>query len=104
MIASLDQYQQLAARTIGSDQSLAVWGLGVAGEAGEVAELIKKVVGHGHPLDRNTLVTEIGDVLWYVSAIATTLGVSLSDVAAANIRKLQQRYPDGFSTERSINR
>ena len=83
---------------------LAINALGIAGEAGEVADLVKKHVGHGHPLDRNKLAKELGDVLWYVAALAHDIGLDLSTVAALNVVKLRRRYPDGFSTERSINR
>lgn len=81
-----------------------VMGLGIAGEAGEVADLIKKHVGHGHDLDRNKLVKELGDVLWYIAAIATLNGLSLADVAITNVAKLRLRYPEGFSEEASRNR
>ena len=103
-----DTYQVEVRRTAGRWESfseqLAVLGLGIAGEAGEVADIIKKVVGHRHILDRDTLAGELGDVLWYVAAMCDHLGVSIESVAAANIEKLRKRYPDGFSTERSIAR
>ncbi len=83
---------------------LAVFGLGVAGEAGEVADLVKKFVGHGHALDKTKLVKELGDVLWYLSALCTLNGLTLADVAKTNVAKLQLRYPEGFSSEASINR
>ena len=76
---------------------LAVMGLGITGEAGEVADLIKKHLGHGHEFDRNLVVKELGDVLWYVAAIATLNGLTLSDVAMTNVAKLRLRYPEGFS-------
>lgn len=83
---------------------LATFGLGIAGEAGEVADLIKKHVGHGHTLDQQKLVKELGDVLWYISALCTLNGLSLADVARTNVAKLRLRYPDGFTEEASINR
>lgn len=83
---------------------LAVFGLGIAGEAGEVADLIKKHVGHGHSLDTVKLVKELGDVLWYVSSICTLNKISFAEVARVNVAKLQLRYPEGFTEERSINR
>ena len=88
-----------------SDQArLAIAGLGLAGEAGEVVDYLKKVVGHGHKLDRDKLVKELGDVLWYVAEICSAINADMSDVAQQNIDKLKARYPDGFSSERSINR
>lgn len=104
----LNEYQQLAARTLGGDrteeQQLSNAALGLTGEAGEVAEIIKKHLFHATPLDQDALVKELGDCLWYVSAFATVLGLSLDDVAQRNIEKLRRRYPDGFDTERSRNR
>lgn len=100
------EYQMEARRTqiVGVPGGLAIHGLGLAGEAGEVIEMLKKHVGHGHELDRLKLQKELGDVLWYVSAIATECGIELDLVAQLNIEKLKKRYPDGFQKERSINR
>lgn len=104
----LNEYQELAARTLSSrklsDVNLAVLGLGIAGEAGEVADLIKKTVGHGHELNKAKLLEEVGDVLWYCAGLATLLEVDLSQVARDNIEKLRKRYPQGFDPERSRNR
>lgn len=105
----MDEYQESASRTLAHDRegptlTLAIMGLGVAGEAGEVADLIKKHVGHGHELDEQQLIKELGDVLWYVAAIASLVDVKLSRVAAGNIAKLKARYPDGFSHEASRER
>ena len=103
-----DEYQQLAARTLGRDrtheQQLANAALGLTGEAGEVAEVIKKHLFHATPLDQEALAKELGDCLWYIGAFATVLGLSLDDIAQRNIDKLRKRYPDGFDTERSRNR
>lgn len=78
--------------------------LGLAGEAGEVIDIIKKEVGHGHPQDPAKIAIELGDLMWYIANLADAYGLSLSDVATMNINKLKARYPDGFSTEASINR
>ena len=103
-----DEYQQLAARTLGRDrtheQQLANAALGLTGEAGEVAEMIKKHLFHATPLDQDALAKELGDCLWYIGAFATVLGLSLDDIAQRNIDKLRKRYPDGFDTKRSRNR
>jgi NTP pyrophosphatase (non-canonical NTP hydrolase) len=86
------------------DMALAVWSLGLGGESGEVQEHIKKHLGHGHELDVDAVATELGDVLWYVAALASALGLSLEDIANANLCKLIDRYGGGFSVEKSINR
>lgn len=105
---TLDDYQQLAARTLGRDrtheQQLANAALGLTGESGEVAEIIKKHLFHATPLNQDALVKELGDCLWYLGAFATVLGLSLDDIADKNIQKLRARYPEGFDPERSKNR
>lgn len=111
---TLNAYQRAAARTGGSDlqpgntlKGLSCAALGLTGEAGEVADIVKKVVHHRHPLDgatRLNLIKELGDVLWYVAHAASVLGVTLDQVAAVNVEKLSRRYPDGFSSERSLSR
>ena len=104
---TLDDYQRLAARTMGPrtpEQQLANVALGLAGEAGEVADTLKKHLFHARPLDREAVVKELGDCLWYVAAMATAIGASLDEVGATNIEKLRRRYPEGFSEERSLNR
>ena len=104
----LDEYQKLALRTAGhresKEQVLTYSALGLTGESGEVAEMIKKAVYHGHPLDREALCKELGDVLWYLSVMAKELGISLEEIAVKNIEKLRVRYPEGFSEKRSLNR
>jgi NTP pyrophosphatase (non-canonical NTP hydrolase) len=104
---TLDEYQGLAARTIGvrtpTDQ-LANMALGLAGEAGETADMLKKHLFHGKPLDADEVIKELGDVLWYVAGMATAIGASLDDVAQRNVDKLRTRYPDGFSAAASASR
>lgn len=105
---NFDEYQKLAARTLGKDrtyeQQIANAALGLTGEAGETAEIIKKHLFHDTPLDREAIIKELGDCLWYIGAFATVLDVSLDDIAQRNIEKLRKRYPDGFDPERSRNR
>lgn len=108
-----DDYQKQAARTLidapdatyTDDDLLLVWNaLGLAGEAGEVVDTIKKAVFHRHGLNRDELIKELGDVLWYVAALCTKLDVPLSAVMERNIEKLKARYPAGYSSDQSINR
>jgi NTP pyrophosphatase (non-canonical NTP hydrolase) len=107
MPLTLNDYQQLALRTAGNhgdfDRTLMYTALGLNGESGEVAEMIKKAFFHGHDLDRNKLKKELGDVLWYVAVMADALDMPLGEVAQHNIDKLARRYPEGFSQERSRN-
>ncbi len=105
------EYSRLAIRTASSptlateNAQLICAALGLTGEAGEVADHIKKFIYHGHDLDRGKLIKEAGDVLWYVNLLASALGISLEEVAAQNISKLEKRYPGGeFTAERSRNR
>ena len=101
----MNEYQELASRTRNPHkEELVNYALGIAGEAGEVADLVKKARFHGHAIDKETVAKELGDVLWYVSNLARLAGVDLEDVAAMNIEKLKKRYPEGFSTEASQNR
>lgn len=105
---ALDAYQRQCARTYpehgtgreAMDNAL----LGLAGEAGEVLDLFKKFWYQGHEPDDVKVVEELGDVLYYVAMAAAALGAPLSDVANANVVKLRERYPEGFSAERSVNR
>ncbi len=69
---------------------------GLAGEAGEVIELIKKARFHGKSYSTETMCKELGDILWYVNQMAYAHGLTLAEVAQANVEKLRARYPDGF--------
>jgi len=109
---TFDEYSIAALRTatraIGEEVSeredLMIFALGLCGEAGEVADLIKKEMGHGHKRDTSKLVKELGDVLWYLTVISDRLSASLDCVAAQNIAKLKARYPGGFNHADSSRR
>ena len=109
----LDEYQKSAMRTAGdlSDKydvdgngGLITSALGLAGEAGEFSDIVKKWWAHGHPLDVEKLDKEAGDVLWYLARYAAWRKKSLTQLAHQNIDKLRSRYPNGFETSRSMNR
>lgn len=102
---TLNEYQNLAQRTSNDQADKVLNGcMGMCGESGECIDILKKTINQGHTLDVDKLVEEIGDVLWYVAETASGLGVTLSEIAHANIAKLQNRYPDGFDPDKSINR
>ncbi|MBE5769723.1 MAG: nucleotide pyrophosphohydrolase [Clostridiales bacterium] len=86
---------------IPADQVLLNAVLGLCGESGEAADLLKKHLFQGHELDKQTMMKELGDVAWYLAEACEGLGVRLSDVMQMNLDKLHRRYPDGFSADRS---
>ena len=103
---NFNQYQFSAMRTKNPDADLVLnAALGLSGEAGEVADIIKKHYFQGHPFNKEKLIDECGDVLWYITLMADALGITLEDIAVHNIEKLEKRYPDKqFKTEHSLNR
>ncbi len=104
MDASLYQHAAMKFRrdlVTGEQAGLTNGALGLAGEAGEVADTIKKALFHDHPLNPSALLQEMGDCLWYLALLAQTLETDLSVVMALNIQKLSERYPAGFDAERS---
>ena len=105
---TINEYQKLAMTTLNRDLSerdvLLNGVMGLCGESGEAIDIVKKHLMHGHELDREHLIDELGDVAWYIAETAFALDVDLEEVLMRNIEKLKKRYPQGFDTERSINR
>ena len=105
---TIKEYQSLAMRTVNPDLSkkdmLINSVMGLCGESGEAIDIVKKWYAHGHELDIEHFKKELGDIAWYLAEAATAIGVELEDILEANIEKLKQRYPEGFDTEKSINR
>lgn len=104
---SANDYQRMASRTAG-EENREEWllnaALGLSGESGEVADIIKKYRFHGHELNLDELKKELGDCCWYIALFCTALKIDLQEVMEGNIEKLKKRYPDGFDKSRSINR
>lgn len=103
-IALANEYQKLALRTARPNADLIECALGLTGESGEFADLLKKSLCQGHEFDKTEAVKELGDILWYIATAASLLGVPLSEVMATNIEKLKKRYPQGFEESCSVNR
>lgn len=105
---SANDYQRMAMRT--NDETMSEFDMlrnavyGMNGEAGEIIDLLKKHEFQGHDLDREELIEECGDILWYCALFATALGEDLQTIMERNIEKLKDRYPEGFDKARSINR
>lgn len=100
MTLSLEEYQEMTAATAGEftdpREERCNWSMGLAGETGELVDLVKKHVFHGKFPAADDLIGELGDVLWYLARLAASYGVSLETVAERNIAKLRERYPQGF--------
>ena len=105
---TLNEYQQLALTTLNpalNKKDVLINGvMGLCGESGEAIDIVKRHLAQGHELDREHLIKELGDVVWYLAETAFALDVSLEEVCQRNIDKLKARYPEGFSAERSIHR
>ena len=105
---TINEYQDLAMRTLNPELSqkdvLINSVMGLCGESGECIDIVKKWLAQGHALDRDKLAKELGDVAWYLAEAATALEIPLEEILAANIEKLKQRFPEGFTTEDSLAR
>lgn len=105
---TINEYQQEALRTasgMNKDLPMVLNGvLGLNGESGECADMVKKHLFQGHELDTEHLAKELGDVAWYLAVSARAIGYDLETVLQMNVDKLRKRYPNGFETERSLHR
>lgn len=101
------EYQALAMRTASNqtkDNLILNGVLGLNGEAGEIADAMKKHLFQGHELNRQKIIEELGDVLWYIAILSEGLDTTVDEVMEINVAKLKARYPNGFEVERSVNR
>ena len=105
---TINEYQKLAMTTLNPDltkKDVLINGvMGLCGESGECIDIVKRHLAQGHELNREELIKELGDVAWYLAETAFALDVELEEVLMRNIEKLKKRYPEGFSTEKSIHR
>ena len=105
---TINEYQQLALRTLNPEltpKDVLINGvMGLCGESGEAIDLVKKHLAQGHPLDREALARELGDIAWYLAETAHAIGYDLETILSMNIEKLRARYPEGFNPQASINR
>lgn len=106
---TINEYQKEAMRTASgmnyeNHGMLMNAALGICGEGGEVADLVKKATFQGHTLDREHVAKELGDIAWYIAVGAQAIGYDLETILQMNVDKLKARYPTGFSTDRSLYR
>ena len=106
---TINEYQTAALRTAQTDkltarELLLNSALGLCGESGEVADLLKKYHFQGHNLDIDHVAKELGDIAWYLAVGAYAIGYDLETILQMNVDKLKARYPNGFSVDRSLHR
>ena len=106
---TINQYQKEAMRTASgmnyeNHGMLMNAALGICGEGGEVADLLKKATFQGHTLDKEHIAKELGDVAWYIAVGAQAIGYDVETILQMNVDKLKARYPEGFDVVRANNR
>jgi NTP pyrophosphatase (non-canonical NTP hydrolase) len=103
---NFNEYTEKALRTchVTGDSKVVEGAMGVSSEGGEVLDLIKKWQFQGHDLDLEEVQRELGDVLWYMAELIDGLGLNFETILLKNLKKLKARYPDGFNSDKSINR
>ena len=102
------EYEEAVERTrnttLTAKETACNWAMGLAGETGEVVDIVKKAMFHGARMDFVHLEEEIGDVMYYLQALATFWGLTLDEAMAKNVVKLEKRYPNGFVEGGGIRR
>lgn len=100
---TINEYQKEALRTAG-EANIVNGVLGLCGESGECADMVKKCFFQGHKLDTEHFAKELGDVAWYLAVSAYAIGYDLETIMQMNVDKLRKRYPDGFDSDLSQHR
>lgn len=91
-------------KSIGLEEELKNYSLGLAGECGELLDMVKKCFYHGKPYEPVQFILELGDILYYTVALALALDIDIDEILLNNNAKLLARYKDGFSVKDSLNR
>ena len=104
---TFNEYQRLARRTqnenLNQEQREDHALHGMAAELGEIHSIYQKEL-QGHEFSTAHVMSELGDMLWFMAELADVLGLTLEHIAAHNVDKLRARYPDGFDADRSMHR
>lgn len=106
---TINEYQKAALRTAQTEELTHIElvmnaALGLCGESGEVADIVKKFRFQGHDLDFEHIAKELGDIAWYLAVGAYAIDYDLETILQMNVDKLKARYPNGFSVDRSLHR
>ncbi len=106
---NIQEYSHKALRTLNClgtyEANLAHMAMGISGEAGEILDAVKKTFAYNKALDKNHVIEEIGDVLFYINGLLDVMEVSWDEALTTNIKKLEARYPAGhFDAQQAINR
>ena len=103
-----NEYQELAMKTLNPNLNkkdvLINAVMGLCGESGEAIDLVKKHLAQGHEFDKEKFAKELGDIAWYLAEAAYAIDMPLEAILEGNIEKLRKRFPEGFDSEKSINR
>lgn len=101
---TVQEYQDKARRTgLNQEERMLHAALGLTSETTEVSGILQKKY-LGHPVDRDHLIKELGDCLWMIAEACDAIDVPMEYVMAVNIKKLEERFPEGFSAEKSLHR
>lgn len=103
-MTTLSEYQKICKATAKNDfdtdiEEIMCWGLGLTGEAGDVAGCIKKVYAHKNENQKQGIRENVGDTLWCIAMICNFFGWDMNDILNENVEKLKKRYPEGFTLE-----
>jgi len=99
---NLNEYQRLAEKTAKKDfatreEAIMCWGLGITGEAGDVASCIKKTFAHKKDVSEG-IKENLGDMMWYAAMVCNFFGWDMDEILEKNIKKLKERYgSEGFN-------
>jgi len=104
----IQSYQNKAIRTLASCGSIQNdnlhMTLGLLTEVGEIADVFKKNLAYGKEIDWINIKEEVGDTMWYIANLCNINNWNLNEILDTNIKKLEVRYPDKFSSDKAINR
>lgn len=105
LVTESNNFEAIGAR-VSSPESIRLLhaAIGLATEAGEIQDQLKKVLFYGKPLDKVNLAEELGDLFWYAAIMADALGVSFDEIQEKNIAKLKARYGEKFSEAAALTR